>query len=174
MPLPADGPRVLGIDPGSRITGYGIVERRNGRLCYVASGCVRTTPRDSPADRLGVLYQGIATLIDAHGPTIAAIEQVFVSRNAQSALKLGQARGAVLAAVVANRLQVAEYAARRVKQAVTGTGAGDKSQVQHMVRVLLDLNALPAVDAADALAVAICHLHTTAAPQVRRRSRRRR
>jgi crossover junction endodeoxyribonuclease RuvC len=191
--LAADAVRVLGIDPGSRITGYGIVERggerggerrgeRGGeRLIYVASGCIRTTPRgsarnsdESPADRLGVLYHAVDTLIATHGPSIVAIEQVFVARNAQSALKLGQARGAVLAAVVANRLQVAEYAARRVKQAVTGTGAGDKSQVQHMVRVLLNLNAMPTADAADALAVAICHLHATGVVAVPMRMRRRR
>src|SRR5262245_46526109 len=125
-PLPADGLRVLGIDPGSRITGYGIVDRMNGRLVYVASGCIRTTSakrakQESMADRLGVLHRSIGTLIEHHQPSIVAIEQVFVARNPQSALKLGQARGAVLAAVVANRLQVAEYAARRVKQAVTGT-----------------------------------------------------
>jgi crossover junction endodeoxyribonuclease RuvC len=126
------------------------------------------------ADRLGVLHAAIATLIEQHRPSIVAIEQVFIARNVQSALKLGQARGAVLAAVVANRLQVAEYAARRVKQAVTGTGAGDKSQVQHMVRVLLNLNAPPAADAADALAVAICHLHATGAVALPIRAKRRR
>src|SRR5262245_6928641 len=119
IPLAAEAVRVLGIDPGSRVTGYGVVERggeRSGRqLIYVASGCIRTTPRgrskvdESPAGRLGILYHGIDTLIATHAPSIVAIEQVFVARNAQSALKLGQARGAVLAAVVANRLQVAEY-----------------------------------------------------------------
>jgi crossover junction endodeoxyribonuclease RuvC len=151
--------RILGIDPGSRLTGYGVVEVCRGRSVYVASGCIRTTQKDIPA-RLGEIYEGVAALIRDHAPDAAAVEQVFMARNASSALKLGQARGAALAAVVMFGLPVAEYAARRVKQAVTGTGAATKNQVQHMVCRLLQLTRAPSADAADALAIAICHINT--------------
>ena len=130
--------RILGIDPGSRVTGYGVVEVRNGKSCYLASGCIRTTHKEIPA-RLGEIFEGVAALIQTHAPDAVAIEQVFMARNASSALKLGQARGAALAAVVMVGLPVAEYAARRVKQAVTGTGGATKVQVQHMVCRLLNL-----------------------------------
>jgi crossover junction endodeoxyribonuclease RuvC len=151
--------RILGIDPGSRVTGYGVVEVRHGKSVYIASGCIRTTSVDVPS-RLGEIYEGVASLIRDLAPDAIAIEQVFMARNASSALKLGQARGAALAAVVTVGLPVAEYAARRVKQAVTGTGGATKYQVQHMVCRLLNLNASPAADAADALAIAICHINT--------------
>lgn len=151
--------RVFGVDPGSRVTGYGIVDTRGGKVIYVASGCIRT-PVGPAAQRLGEIFEGITSLIETHSPDQVAVEQVFLSRNANSALKLGQARGVVLAAVARAGIDVAEYAARRVKQAVTGTGAASKLQVQHMVRVLLDLSAAPRSDAADALAIAICHINT--------------
>jgi crossover junction endodeoxyribonuclease RuvC len=151
--------RVLGIDPGSRTTGYGVVELRRGQSVYVASGCVRAGQHELAA-RLGEIYAGIIELITLHRPDAVAVEQVFVARNANSALKLGQARGAALAAVVTLGLPVSEYAARRVKQAVTGTGAASKTQVQHMVCRLLKLQAAPSADAADALAIAICHINT--------------
>jgi crossover junction endodeoxyribonuclease RuvC len=151
--------RILGIDPGSRLTGYGVIDVLRGKSIYVASGCIRTTHADYPA-RLGEIYEGIAALIREHSPDAVAIEQIFMARNANSALKLGQARGAALAAVVAGGLPVAEYAARRVKQAVTGTGAATKFQVQHMVCRLLQLKRQPSADAADALAIAICHINT--------------
>jgi len=151
--------RVLGIDPGSRVTGYGVIDVDGSRLRYIASGSIRTTQGEFP-DRLGEIYEGVLSLIHAHAPQEVAVEEVFLARNANSALKLGQARGAALAAVVTNRIQVNEYAARRVKQAVTGTGAATKQQVQHMVRVLLSLDGSPAGDAADALAIAICHINT--------------
>jgi crossover junction endodeoxyribonuclease RuvC len=151
--------RILGIDPGSRATGYGVVEVTRGQCRYVASGCIRTTQGELPG-RLGEIYSGVAALIAEHAPDAAAVEQVFMARNASSALKLGQARGAALAAVVMAGLPVAEYAARRVKQAVTGTGAATKEQVQHMVCRLLALNTAPRGDAADALAIAICHINT--------------
>lgn len=157
--------RILGIDPGSRITGYGVVEVRGGKAFYVASGCIRTTHAEIPA-RLGEIYEGIAALIQAHSPDGVAVEQVFMARNASSALKLGQARGAALAAVVMVGLPVAEYAARRVKQAVTGTGGASKTQVQHMVCRLLNLRTSPSADAADALAIAICHINTRGAHSV--------
>jgi crossover junction endodeoxyribonuclease RuvC len=151
--------RILGIDPGSRATGYGVVDVVRGRCAYVASGCIRTADGELPG-RVGEIYSGVAALIAEHAPDAAAVEQVFMARNASSALKLGQARGAALAALVVAGLPVSEYAARRVKQAITGTGAATKEQVQHMVCRLLHLNAAPRGDAADALAIAICHINT--------------
>lgn len=131
------------------------------RLCYVGSGCIRTASGDFPA-RLAEIYRGICTLIEEHRPDTLAIENVFFARNVDSALKLGQARGAAIAAAAAHELQVYEYAPRQVKLAVVGTGKAAKPQVQHMVRVLLDLPAAPQADAADALALAICHVNTPA------------
>jgi len=148
--------RVLGVDPGSRITGYGLVEFVGGRASYVASGCIKTQERDFPA-RLAEIYRGIETLIAEFLPTEFAIEEVFVAKNPQSALKLGQARGAAIAAAVARDLPVSEYAARFVKKAIVGTGQASKAQVQLMVQTLLQLEVEPAVDAADALAIAVCH-----------------
>jgi crossover junction endodeoxyribonuclease RuvC len=150
---------VLGIDPGSRVTGYGVVEWQRGRTRYVASGCIRTHDGDTAA-RLAEIYSGVATLIETHRPAVVAVEQVFLARNASSAIKLGQARGVALAAAAGSGLPVSEYAARRVKQALTGTGAATKEQMQHMVKALLRLSAVPMRDAADALAIAICHINT--------------
>jgi crossover junction endodeoxyribonuclease RuvC len=152
--------RVLGIDPGSRSTGYGIIEQRAGGLAYVASGCIRPKA-DSFIGRLGEIYRCVAELVDRYQPDQVAIEEVFVAANPSSSLKLGQARGVAIAAVVANDLPVAEYAARRVKQAVVGTGRATKEQVQHMVRAILRLPGTPSADAADALAIAICHVNTS-------------
>jgi crossover junction endodeoxyribonuclease RuvC len=151
--------RVLGIDPGSRITGYGVIDARS-KLGYVASGCIRTG-NGSFADRLGEIYRSVCQIIEEHQPEVLAIEDVFLARNVDSALKLGQARGVAIAAGVAYGLGVHEYAARTVKRAVVGTGRAGKEQVQHMVRVLLDLPASPQADAADALAIAICHVNTS-------------
>jgi crossover junction endodeoxyribonuclease RuvC len=151
--------RILGIDPGSRVTGYGIVDITPGGPVYVASGCIRPA-RGAFIDRLGEIYHGVASLIADHAPDQVAIEEVFLASNPSSALKLGQARGAAIAAAVGAELPVAEYAARTVKLAVVGTGRASKSQVQHMVRVLLKLSGSPAADAADALAIAICHVNT--------------
>lgn len=151
--------RILGIDPGSRVTGYGVVELGPRGSVYVASGCIR--PRAGTfVDRLGEIYHGVHTLIGTHRPDAMAIEEVFLARNPASALKLGQARGAAIAAAVAQGLPVSEYAARTVKLAVVGTGGAAKAQVQHMVRVLLSLASSPTPDAADALAIAICHVNT--------------
>lgn len=155
----ADGYRILGIDPGSRVTGYGVVELSAKGPRYLASGCIRPAA-GAFVDRLGEIYRGIDTLIREHAPDEVAIEEVFLATNPASALKLGQARGAAIAAAVAAELPVAEYAARRVKLAVVGTGKASKTQVQHMVRVLLGLSGVPAADAADALAIAICHVNT--------------
>jgi len=153
--------RILGIDPGSRLTGYGLVEAGRDAMRYVASGCIDAGSGAFPA-RLAEIYRGVSAVIAEHGADALAIEEVFFARNPQSALKLGQARGVAIAAAVAADLPISEYAARRVKQAVTGTGRATKAQVQYMVRALLSLDAEPAPDAADALAVAICHVNTGA------------
>lgn len=151
--------RVLGIDPGSRITGFGVVQvLRNGRLQYVASGCIRL-PAGSLADRLKAVYDGVSEIISTYQPTVFAAERVFMARNADSALKLGQARGVAVLAGANRGLLVSEYSAREIKRAVVGKGGAEKPQVQHMVRALLGLDRAPPADAADALACAICHAH---------------
>lgn len=150
---------VLGIDPGSRRTGYGLLAVRERSVEYVASGCIKAEIGDMP-QRLGIIYRGVSELIDQFNPTELAIEEVFLAKNASSALKLGQARGVAIAAAVAGELPVHEYAARRVKQSLVGTGRGSKEQVAHMVRILLKLPGAPQADAADALAIALCHVNT--------------
>lgn len=150
---------ILGIDPGSRLTGYGVIRQHGSKFEYVASGCIRMTLGEMP-DRLKQIFDGISQIIEQTQPTVFAIEQVFMARNPDSALKLGQARGAAIVAAKVGGLEVFEYSARQVKQSVVGTGAADKTQVQHMVRTLLKLQANPQADAADALAVALCHCHT--------------
>jgi crossover junction endodeoxyribonuclease RuvC len=151
--------RVLGIDPGSRRTGFGVVELSEGRLRYVASGCVKIAAVELPL-RLKTIYDGINEIIQTHQPTALAIEQVFMARNPQSALTLGQARGAAICAGVNGDLPIAEYTALQIKQAVVGRGHAGKEQVQHMVVALLGLPGMPQADAADALACAVCHVHT--------------
>ena len=150
---------VLGIDPGSRRTGYGLLAVRDRSVGYVASGCIKAEIGDMP-QRLGIIYRGVSELIDQFNPTELAIEEVFLAKNASSALKLGQARGVAIAAAVAGELPVHEYAAKRVKQSLVGTGRGSKEQVAHMVRILLKLPGAPQADAADALAIALCHVNT--------------
>jgi crossover junction endodeoxyribonuclease RuvC len=153
--------RILGVDPGSRLTGFGIVEvGERGRLFYVASGCIRTPPEDL-APRLKSIFDGIVEVIGTHNPGVMAIEKVFLARNADSALKLGQARGAAICAGLHHDLPLAEYTALQIKQAVVGTGRAQKNQVQHMVTALLQLSGAPQADAADALACAICHAHSS-------------
>lgn len=149
---------ILGIDPGSRLTGYGVIRQTGRQLTYLGSGCIRTGVDDLPS-RLKRIYAGVSEIILQFQPDVFAIEQVFMAKNADSALKLGQARGAAIVAAVNNQLPVFEYAARLVKQSVVGTGAADKKQVQHMVKMLLKLPASPQADAADALAIAITHSH---------------
>lgn len=153
--------RILGIDPGLRVTGYGLVERIGNRLVYVASGAIRSGDGELP-ERLGVLVRGMAEVLAIHQPEEVAIEKVFVNVNPQSTLLLGQARGAVIAVAVQNSLPVAEYTALQIKQAVVGNGHAEKGQVQEMVRRLLGLTTAPAADPADALACAICHAHSAA------------
>lgn len=150
--------RILGIDPGLRVTGFGVVERGAHRLAYVTSGCVRSGEGDLPA-RLRAILEGLNEVIAAQRPAEVAIEQVFVNANPRSTLALGQARGTAICAAVLAQLPVAEYTALQVKQAVVGNGHATKGQVQHMVRRLLALPGEPGPDAADALACAICHAH---------------
>ncbi len=148
--------RILGIDPGSRVTGYGLIECSANQIQYVASGSIRLSEGDLP-HRLFRIFDGISAVIDQYQPDLAAIEKVFVSINPQSALKIGHARGSAICACAAKDVEVAEYAAREIKQSVTGTGAADKDQVKFMVLMLLGLQKLKTQDEADALAVAITH-----------------
>lgn len=150
---------ILGIDPGSRITGYGVIQQKGNKCIYLASGCIRTQG-DSLAPKLNMIFNGVAEIIKQYQPTEFAIEQVFMAKNPDSALKLGQARGAAIVAATQADLYVCEYSARQIKQAVVGTGAATKEQVQAMVMKLLLLSGCPQADAADGLAVAICHAHS--------------
>ena len=150
--------RILGIDPGLRVTGFGVIERDGSKLGYVTSGCVRSGTGELAA-RLKTILEGLSEVIAAHRPQEVAIEKVFVNVNAQSTLALGQARGTAICAAVLAGLPVAEYTALQVKQSVVGKGHAGKEQVQHMVRRLLALPGDPSADAADALACAICHAH---------------
>jgi crossover junction endodeoxyribonuclease RuvC len=150
---------ILGIDPGSRITGFGVVNAVGQQLEYVTSGCIRLGDGPMP-ERLDKLFSSITELVERYCPQQFAIEQAFMGRNADSALKLGQARGVAIVAAVRQQLEVAEYAPRTIKQSVVGKGSASKEQVQIMVRQLLKLPGTPQADAADALAIAICHAHT--------------
>ncbi len=149
--------RILGIDPGSRITGYGIIDSIPGKVGFVACGVIKTTVKYPLANRLNEIFDGINEVIQLHDPEVAAVEEIFMSSNANSALKLGQARGAAVVAAMQNGLGVHDYSAKKVKRAVVGYGQAEKGQVQHMIRMLLGLSKEPSEDAADALAVAICH-----------------
>ncbi|MGR8920452.1 MAG: crossover junction endodeoxyribonuclease RuvC [Gammaproteobacteria bacterium] len=149
---------VLGIDPGSRVTGYGVVRLERHRVTHVDDGCIRLGTA-ALNDRLVQLYDELSAVIARHQPAEAAVEKVFMNRNADSALKLGHARGVAVLAAGKAGLAITEYAATQIKQAIVGRGHADKAQVQHMVAALLDLAAPPPADAADALAAAICHAH---------------
>ena len=151
--------RILGIDPGSRTTGFGVIDFSANHSVYVAGGCVHVRVPELAA-KLHAIFHGIAEVIALHEPAEIVIEQVFINRNPATALKLGQARGAALMAGVLRALPLYEYSPAQIKQAVTGKGNATKEQVQHMVRVLLGLAETPATDVADALAVAVCHGHT--------------
>jgi len=172
---------ILGIDPGSRITGYGLIDNHANRIEYLHSGSIKVSG-DSLPQRLGHIYAAIDDVIRQYRPEHMSIENVFMSRNADSALKLGQARGAAICAAHQAGLEIAEYAAREVKQSIVGTGAASKEQVQHMVKRLLGIQQVLQVDEADGLAIAICHAQFYATRQKtgidtdllkRRRSRRR-
>ena len=151
---------IIGIDPGSRLTGYGIIEKDGNKLRFVDAGTIRTETQ-AMHERLKRIFAGVERIVKFHGPTEAAVEQVFMAQNPDSALKLGQARGAAIAALVNLDLNVAEYTARQIKQSVVGYGAAEKEQVQMMVMKLLNLSIQPQADAADALAAAICHAHAS-------------
>jgi crossover junction endodeoxyribonuclease RuvC len=154
---------VLGIDPGSRITGYGLIRQYSRQSAkqtdYLVSGCIRVDS-DAMPERLTQIFLGLTEIIQQYQPTDFAIEQVFMAKNPDSALKLGQARGAAIVAATTQGMDAAEYSARQIKQAVVGKGNADKTQVQQMVCYLLGLKSRPQADAADALAVALCHIHT--------------
>jgi crossover junction endodeoxyribonuclease RuvC len=150
--------RILGVDPGLRVTGFGLIDKAGQRLRYVTSGCIRTPDAALP-DRIRAILEGLSQIIVDNLPEHVAVEQVFVNVNPASTLLLGQARGAAICAAVSQRLPVSEYTALQVKQAVVGNGHARKEQVQEMVRRLLSLPGLPSADAADALACAICHAH---------------
>ncbi len=149
---------ILGIDPGSRITGYGVIREENRQLHYIDSGCIRTS-EGVLSQRLLEIFNGICQLMDHYSPNDVAIEQVFMHQNPSSALKLGHARGVAMVAAASHRVIVNEYSAREIKQSVVGYGAAEKVQVKQMVVNLLMLNNPPQNDAADALAIAICHSH---------------
>lgn len=160
--------RVLGIDPGSRITGYGIIEKIGNRLVHVDNGAIHTDSHREFAFRLHKIYEGLSRVIEEYRPDAMAVEQVFLAHNAQSALKLGQARGAAIVAGVNAGLPVSEYTAMQVKQAVVGYGHARKEQVQQMVKSLLNLPEIAQADASDALAVAVCHANSAVMKSVLR------
>ncbi len=150
---------LIGLDPGLQSTGWGVIEAQGNRLRHIANGQVTSRAADALSTRLVQLHDGLDAVIRAHGPGSAAVEETFVNTNPQSTLKLGQARGVVLLVAARAGLEVAEYATRFVKKAIVGTGAADKRQVRAMVERLLPGCAVAGEDAADALAVAICHAH---------------
>jgi crossover junction endodeoxyribonuclease RuvC len=150
--------RILGLDPGSRVTGYGVVDAGRSGVRYVASGCIRVG-NGAMAGRLLEIQRHVAELVDTYAPGEVAIERVFMHRNPDSALKLGQARGAALCGACHSGAEVFEYAPRAIKQTITGTGAAEKKQVQHMIKALLAVEGRIGSDAADALAIALCHAH---------------
>jgi len=158
---------ILGIDPGSRFTGYGVLQLQNNQPCYLASGRIRLQQESLP-QRLSGLYDALQSIVSEYQPSHVAIEKVFLGKNASSALKLGHARGVAMLVPSLHGIPVHEYAARLVKQAVAGTGAADKQQVQKMVIQRLNLSSKPSEDAADALAVALCHFQSYRMLQVAR------
>lgn len=165
--LPSSPRCILGVDPGSRNTGYGIIASDGRHSARIASGCIRVGDQPWP-QRLGLIFEQIAALVAVHRPQELAVEQLIFARDPTAALKLGQARGAVLCAGLRGGVQVHEYSPKSVKLAVVGSGNADKAQVQHMVRILLGLAAAPGEDEADALAIALCHAHSMGIPARRR------
>ncbi len=151
--------RLLGIDPGSRLTGFGIIDWQARKAAYISSGCVRINYKASLDQRLLEIFNAVEQLITTYQPSHLAIEKVFMHKNADAAIKLGQARGVAIACAAKQGLKFAEYSPNEIKQAVVGRGHADKQQVQHMVKVLLNLPGTPQADAADALAVALCHAY---------------
>lgn len=152
--------RILGIDPGTRITGYGIIDVEGNRLRHVDNGIVKTRSSDQLPLRLKVIYDGLTAILNEYAPQVVAVEQVFLAKNPRAALTLGHARGTAVLSAVNLDLEVHEYSALQVKSAVVGYGHAAKQQVQHMVKALLNLPEIAQEDAADALAVAICHANS--------------
>lgn len=150
---------ILGIDPGLRHTGWGVIRQEDNRLSFLAAGRINPDPTLPMAERLKVLAEGLHKIIKTHAPDESAIEETFVNKNAASALKLGQARGAAMLTAAQAGLAVAEYSANTIKQTVTGFGHADKGQIQAMINILLPGAGKLAPDAADALAIAVCHAH---------------
>ncbi len=153
--------RILGIDPGTRVTGFGLIEKQGNRLIHIDNGAIYTRADDQLAYRLKISYDGLCRVLNEYRPQAVAVERIFVAKNALSALKLGHARGVAMLAGVNASLPVTEYSAVEVKNAVVGYGKAGKTQVQQMVRVLLNLPEIAQEDASDALAVAICHAHSS-------------
>jgi crossover junction endodeoxyribonuclease RuvC len=163
--------KIIGIDPGLRLTGFGIIEQAGSCLYHIASGVIKT-PQTGLPQRLGNIFSQMTLLLDEHTPTQAAVEKVFVNVNPQSTLLLGQARGAAICALVASGISVYEYTALQLKQAVVGHGHAQKEQVQQMVSRLLQLDHVPGFDAADALGIAICHAHSSSTGNILRNTMR--
>lgn len=150
---------ILGIDPGSQVTGYGIIKSHGQTNIYLASGCIKVS-KHQLGQHLKQIFEGLSKIITTYTPIEVSIEQIFMHRNPNSAIKLGEARGVAMVAASIHALPITEYSARQIKQSVVGYGAAKKEQVQHMVKYLLQLSGIPQADAADALAVALCHAHS--------------
>lgn len=162
---------ILGIDPGSRITGYGLIQTEGTHLKYMDSGCIRTTTEKNLSNRLKIIYDAVQSLVQSYHPDEVALEQVFMHQNPNSALKLGHARGVAMVAATTADTSIFEYSPRQIKQAVAGYGGADKAQVKDMVMRLLSLSRAPQTDASDALAVAICHSHASHLKQIQAKGR---
>jgi len=156
----AESLRILGIDPGSRTTGYGIVDRVGSKIIHVDNGCLTTKAADPLPQRLDRIYRGLLEAFAKYKPDVVAIEEVFFAKNASSSIKLGEARGVALLASIQSQIPIFEYATREVKQSITGYGQATKDQIQKMVKALLGLPEVAQEDASDALAIAICHSHS--------------
>lgn len=151
--------KVIGIDPGSRVCGYGILEAQNGEVTYLISGCITPNPALPFSQRLKVIYDGLLKVIDQHTPDVMSIEDIFFAKNAKSAIKLGQAKGVALLAGSNSGISVHEYAPTKVKLALTGRGRANKAEVQNMLSKLLGVTTWESQDASDAVAIALCHIH---------------
>ncbi len=165
--------RVLGIDPGTTVTGWGVVESLGSGFCHIAHGTIRTASTEPLPQRLGTIFNGVREVIRLYQPAAASVEEIFVSINVQSALKLGHARGCAIAAISSHDIPVFEYTALQIKKAVVGFGRAEKHQVQAMIKLLLAMKKSPPQDAADALAGALCHLHQTPANQLLQQQQKR-
>lgn len=151
--------RVIGIDPGSRVCGYGVLESENGGVTHIASGCIKASPGLPVSKRLSIIYDGLLGVIKGHSPLIMSVESMFFSKNARSAITLGEARGVALLAASMSGIDVCEYSPTKVKLALTGRGRASKSDVRRMITMLLEVPEFESEDASDAVAIALCHIH---------------